>query len=154
MGITPVDPDLWGFCGGAGDVLAAGLPASCMINSSNSMPSTAVTERPGLASPAGSGNAPNAEYEHASARLGMRRRVHRTSKSGSATGLGARAVSDALRAGLTGRCGAGAVEGRSALTLCIWVSARAPVVAALVVRSVAGDGQGGRATCRVRRGDG
>ena len=53
VGITPVDPDLWGFCGGAGDVLAAGLPASCMINSSNSMPSTAVTERPGLASPAG-----------------------------------------------------------------------------------------------------
>ena len=34
VGITPVDPDLWGFCGGAGDVLAAGLPASGKINGS------------------------------------------------------------------------------------------------------------------------
>jgi hypothetical protein len=34
VGITPANPDLWGFCGGAGDVLAAGLPASGMINGS------------------------------------------------------------------------------------------------------------------------
>ena len=34
VGITHVDPDLWGFCGGAGDALAAGLPASGKINGS------------------------------------------------------------------------------------------------------------------------